>query len=163
MTQTQAQAGRLKHLPAGYTAITPFLCVDGGSAAIDFYISVLGATLVRRFDLPDGRVAEAELDLGDGRLLLGDPNAEHGLVAPEATGPVTHSYVHYCPDVDGTYAEALAAGATGLAEPQTFVTGDRYALVRDPFGHRWALMTRVEHVPAEEAERRVNAWLASTG
>jgi hypothetical protein len=32
--------------------------------------------------------------------------------------------------------------------------------VRDPFGHRWVLMTRVEDVPAEEAERRVNEWLS---
>jgi hypothetical protein len=41
------------------------------------------------------------------------------------------------------------------------VTGDRYAAVLDPFGHRWTLMTRVEDVSPEEAERRVNEWLRS--
>jgi hypothetical protein len=32
--------------------------------------------------------------------------------------------------------------------------------VIDPFGHRWAIMTRVEDVSAEEAERRLAAWAA---
>jgi PhnB protein len=31
----------------------------------------------------------------------------------------------------------------------------------DPFGHRRAIMTRIEDVPAEEAERRIQEWLAS--
>jgi len=53
------------------------------------------------------------------------------------------------------------AGATSIEEPATFVTGDRFGVVMDPFGHRWAIMTRVENVPAEEAERRVQEWLAS--
>ena len=67
----------------------------------------------------------------------------------------------YCPDVDDAYQRAIKAGATAIEEPATFVTGDRYGVVMDPFGHRWAIMTRVEDIPAEEAERRVKEWLAS--
>jgi hypothetical protein len=44
--------------------------------------------------------------------------------------------------------------------PSTFVTGDRFASVYDPFGHRWAIMTRVEDVSPEEAERRLTDWAA---
>ncbi|MCX0274462.1 VOC family protein, partial [Nocardia zapadnayensis] len=43
----------------------------------------------------------------------------------------------------------------------TFVTGDRYGALKDPFGHRWVVMTRVEDVSREEAERRVNEWMAT--
>ena len=160
---TQTRSGQTTYMPAGYTALTPFLCVDGGAGAIEFYTSVFGATLTRRFDLPDGRVAEAELDFGGCRLQLGDPNPDHGIAAPGPDSAVTHSYVHYCPDVDATYAAAVQAGATGQVEPATFVTGDRYGVVRDPFGHRWALMARVEDVPDEEAERRVREWLSGQG
>ena len=39
----------------------PFLCIDGASAAIDFYVSVFGAKLVDRMDGPGGTVAHAEL------------------------------------------------------------------------------------------------------
>jgi uncharacterized glyoxalase superfamily protein PhnB len=130
MTQTRTE--QTTYLPAGYTALTPFLCVDGGAAAIEFYTSVFGAILIRRFDLPDGRVAEAELDFGGCRLQLGDPNPDHGIAAPDPGAAATHSYIHYCPDVDATYAAAVAAGATGHGEPATFVTGDRYGAIRDP-------------------------------
>lgn len=150
----------MKPIPDGYTSITPYLCVKGGAGAIEFYTNVFGATVVTRNDGPDGTVAHAELDFGNGRLQLSDPAPNHNLTAPDGSDAVTHSYVHYCADVDDVYARAVAAGGRGLGLPETFVTGDRYGAVLDPFGHRWTLMTKVEDVPPEEAERRVNAWLA---
>jgi hypothetical protein len=46
-----------------------------------------------------------------------------------------------------------------VREPiQTFVTGDRFASIVDPFGQRWAVMTRVEDVTPEERDRRLAAW-----
>jgi len=149
-------------IPDGYTSLTPYLCVEGAAAAIDFYSSVFGAEVVGRNDLPDGRVAHAELQLASGRFQLSDPAPDHHLRAPSGDQVVDHSYVLYVPDVDVTYAAAIAHGAHGYGEPETFVTGDRYALVLDPFGHRWALMTRVEQVDPEEAARRVDAWLAES-
>ena len=47
----------VKPIPEGYTSLTPFLCIDGASAAIDFYVSVFGAELVDRMDGPGGTVA----------------------------------------------------------------------------------------------------------
>jgi uncharacterized glyoxalase superfamily protein PhnB len=161
-SDTNTQTSRpVSPVPDGYTAITPYVCVDGAAAAIDFYTSVFGASVTTRNDGPDGTVAHAELDFGNGRLQLSDPAPAHHLRAPDGSDTVTHSYVHYCPDVDAVYAAAVAAGAKGFGEPETFMTGDRYAAVLDPFGHRWTLMTKVEDVPAEEAERRVNEWLAA--
>jgi len=55
---------------------------------------------------------------------------------------------------------AIDASATSIEEPTTSVTGDRFGVVMEPFGHRQAIMTRVEDVPAEEAQRRVQEWLA---
>ena len=48
-------------------------------------------------------------------------------------------------------------------KPDTFVTGDRFASIYDPFGHRWAVMTKVEDVSPEEAERRLAEWAAHAG
>lgn len=158
-TQTNPSSS-VSPVPAGYTSITPYLCVDGGAEAIAFYTEVFGATVVSRNDGPDGTVAHAELDFGHGRLQLSDPAPDHGLRAPDGSGAVAHSNVHYCADVDAVYAKAVGAGAKGHGEPETFVTGDRYAALLDPFGHRWTLMTRVEDVDPAEAERRVNEWLA---
>ena len=40
----------------------------------------------------------------------------------------------------------------------TFVTGDRFGSLVNPFGQRWSVMTRVEDVSKEEADRRLAAW-----
>jgi PhnB protein len=150
-------------VPPGYTSLTPFLVVDGAERAIDFYTRVFGARLVSRNDNPDGTVAHAELDLGNGRLQLSDPSPASGLVAPQGGDARDHSYVLYCADVDAVWKAAVEAGATPFEEPSTFVTGDRFGAVHDPFGHRWAILTRVEDVSPEEAQRRVDAWLATQG
>lgn len=161
MTENTTTGATVKPVPDGYTSITPYLCVDGAAEAIEFYQSVFGARTVSRNDGPDGTVAHAELDFGIGRIQLSDPTPDHNLVPPDGRDDVNHSYVHYCPDVDATYAAAVAAGARGYGEPETFMTGDRYGAVLDPWGHRWTLLTRVEDIDPEEAERRVNEWLAA--
>ncbi|MFF0544846.1 VOC family protein [Nocardia thailandica] len=149
-------------IPENYHSITCFLAVPDGNAAIEFYRAVFGATVVSRNDLPDGQPAHAELRIGDSTLQLGMPMPTNGVLAP--TGDWVHtSIVHYCPDVDAVVARATANGARSVEEPQTFVTGDRFGVVIDPFGHRWAVMTRVEEVSPEEAHRRVEEWMATQG
>ncbi len=146
--------------PEGYTTLTPFLVCSPAAEAIRFYEEVFGATVVSRMDGPDRTVVHAELDLGDGRLQLSDPNPEYGLAAPTgmASDTVSGSTCIYVPDVDAVFAAAVERGATVREKPSTFVTGDRFASIYDPFGHRWAVMTRVEEVSPEEAERRLAAW-----
>ena len=63
--------------------------------------------------------------------------------------------------MDAVFAAAVERGATVRERPTNFVTGDRFASIYDPFGHRWAVLTRVEDVSAETAERRLNEWAAS--
>jgi uncharacterized glyoxalase superfamily protein PhnB len=147
-------------IPPGYTSLTPFLVVNGAAAAIDFYSSVFGAELIEKIELPGNLIAHAELDFGNGRLQLSDPNPQFGLTAPPAADSVTHSVVLYCPDVEAVVARAEAAGATIRESLSTFATGDRYASLVDPFGQRWAVMTRVEDVSPEERERRLAEWSA---
>jgi uncharacterized glyoxalase superfamily protein PhnB len=151
--------------PDGYTTLTPFLVCSPAREAITFYEAVFGAVVVSRMDGPDGTVPHAELDLGLGRLQLGDPSQEYGLVAPVAGAgdPASCSTCIYVPDVDQVVAAAVAHGATVREPPSTFVTGDRYGSVVDPFGHRWAIMTRVEELTPEEEERRLAEWASASG
>ena len=148
--------------PDGYTTLTPFLVCSPAAAAIDFYCAVFGARVVSRMDAPDGTVPHAELDLGLGRLQLGDPSEAYGLVAP-GSGPVSSSTCVYVADVDAVTDAAVARGAVLREPPATFVTGDRFASVIDPYGHRWAVMTRVEEVSPEESDRRLAEWAAAGG
>ena len=54
----------VKPVPDGYTSIAPYLFVDDGKAAIDFYKRAFGATDHGLIQTPDGRVAHGELKIG---------------------------------------------------------------------------------------------------
>ncbi|WP_028477504.1 VOC family protein [Nocardia sp. CNY236] len=144
----------------GYHSITCFLPVEDGNAAIEFYDAVFGAEVLGRNDLPNGRPAHAELKIGDSTVQVGMPVPDRGVLAPNGEWVHT-SIVHYCPDVDAVVRRARKHGARVVEQPQTFVTGDRYGAIIDPFGHRWVILTRVEQVSREEAKRRVEEWMAT--
>ena len=46
----------VKPIPEGYHAVTPYLCVDGAAAAIDFCKTTFGAEEVMRMAGPDGEI-----------------------------------------------------------------------------------------------------------
>ena len=133
--------------PHGFTSITPFLAIDSADRALRFYRDVFGARIVDSVEI-EGAVVHAELDFGHGRVQIGEPSEDR----------VCYSIGLYCPDVDAVVERATAAGATLLEPPDTFVSGDRFASIRDPFGVRWAVMTRVEDLSEEESTARVAAW-----
>lgn len=149
-------------VPHGSTSLTPFLAVPGAADAIEFYRSVFGFRVVDVTRI-GGVVVHAVLDLGHGQLQLGEPNPEYHLVPPprgDDPDAVCYSLGLYCADVDAVAERAVAAGAVLREPPHTFVSGDRFASVRDPFGVRWSVMSRVEDLSEEESARRVAAWAA---
>ncbi|REE04519.1 PhnB protein [Citricoccus muralis] len=149
-------------VPAGYTSLTPFLAVAGVKEAVEFYREVFGARVLGVTEM-GGVVVHAELDFGQGRLQLGEPHPDYGMVPAPAGDEDCYSMGLYCADVDGLVARAERAGAT-IREPlSTFVSGDRFASVRDPFGIRWSLMSRVEDLTEAESGRRVAEWAAAQG
>ena len=145
--------------PNGSTALTPHLVVTPADKALSFYQAVLGARVLDVTRFPGSSlIAHAELDFGLGLLTLSDPMAAYGLVAPPELAGTSFSLALYVPDVDDVVARAVAAGAT-LREPvSSFVSGDRYAPLLDPFGVRWAIMTRIEDLSPDDSRRRVEAW-----
>ena len=143
--------------PHGATSLTPFLVIPNARGAIGFYRDVFGARVVDVTEM-GGVVAHAVLEFGAGLLQLGEPMAAYGLVgAPEGDNDC-YSLGLYCPDVDAAVARAEAAGATVREPPSTFVSGDRFASIRDPFGVRWSVMTRVADLSEAESARRVAEW-----
>ena len=145
-------------IPDGYPRVTPYLCVDGAAAAIDFYVDVFGAVERMRMpgDSPDN-IGHAELMIGSGMIMLADQFPDMGFRSPKALGgsPVTvHVYVE---DVDAVFARALELGATATRELEDQFYGDRSGQFEDPFGHRWNVASHVEEVSAEEMERRAAA------
>lgn len=144
--------------PHGSTSLTPFLVIEDTHAAIAFYRDVFGARVVDVTEM-DGVVAHAELDFGHGKLQLAAPLPDMGLVPAPSEGSC-YSLGLYCSDVDAVAEAAQHAGAVLREAPATFVSGDRYASLLDPFGVRWSVMTRIEDISEAESARRVAAWAA---
>lgn len=86
-------------------------------------------------------MAHAVLDFGQGLLQIGEPMPRYGLVAAPEGEQDCYSIGFYCPDVDTMVERAQAAGAVIREAPSTFVSGDRFASIRDPFGVRWSVLT----------------------
>lgn len=146
--------------PHGSTSLTPFLAIPNAAGAIEFYREIFGARVVDVTEF-GGVVAHAELDFGSGHLQLGEPMPDYHLVAGPEGEDDCYSMGIYVPDVDDTVARAVSAGAT-VREPATdFVSGDRFASIRDPFGVRWSVLTRIEDLSEEESAARVRKWAES--
>ncbi|TWP33885.1 VOC family protein [Leekyejoonella antrihumi] len=164
MTQTPASqttpadgAHTTNGTPHGVTSLTPFLSVPRAQEAIAFYRDVFGARVVDVTEM-GGVVAHAVLDFGDGLLQLGEPNPAYHLVPPPSGDDSCYSMGFYCPNADEVVALAEAAGATVREPLTTFVSGDRFASITDPFGVRWSVMTRVEDLSEQESASRVAQW-----
>ena len=134
-------------------ALSPHLVVDDAAAAIDFYVKAFDAVELGRVPGPDGKLVHAALQINGSTVMLNDDFPEYNdgkSSTPTALGgtPVT---IHLTvPDVDASFQKALDAGATVVAALQDQFWGDRYGVLRDPFGHQWSLGQPVREVSMEE-------------
>lgn len=156
-------AGAVKPIPEGFHSVTPYLCIRGAAAALDFYRTVFGAKEIMRMEAPDGKIGHAEIEIGDSKIMLSDEFPGMGQNSPQALGgsPVTiHLYVE---DVDAVAAKAVAAGGKKVGEVEDRFWGDRSGTVEDPAGHLWHLATHKEDVSPDELSRRAQACMAQMG
>ena len=120
--------------------ITPHLVVRGAAEAIAFYEKAFGAVEARKSPTPDGeKIMFAELEIGGGRFYLNDEFPDWGVFSPleqKGTAVTMHLLVE---DADSVYNRAVAAGCKVVMELADQFWGDRYAIVEDPFGHRWSI------------------------
>lgn len=145
----------VKPIPDGYHSLTPYLMVTGAQRAIDFYKDVFRATEMTCFDDPSGRIAHAELRIGDSVLMLSDEYPEMGYKSPQTIGGSPVLTMVYVEDVDLCFARATAAGAKVLKPLRDEFYGDRTGTFADPFGHLWTVSTHVEDVSREDMQRRM--------
>jgi PhnB protein len=144
-------------IPDGYHAATPYLTVSPAAEAIDFYSRAFDAQERYRMPGPGGSVMHAEIQLRDSVLMLADESPMGTSKAPKSLGGTSAALLLYTEDVDAAYQQAIEAGAEEIQAPVDMFWGDRYAKVRDPFGHEWMLATHVEDVTPEEMQRRFAA------
>lgn len=151
-------------IPEHLHTVTPRLVVRDGAAAIDFYREAFGAIeLGERFTAPNGELIHAEVRIGDSVVMISDEGEDGAPArAPESLGGLVSAIMAtYWEDVDAVWARAVAAGAEVVYPLADQFYGDRGGRLRDPFGQQWMLSQRIEHVSAQEMERRAANFFAS--
>jgi PhnB protein len=131
-------------VPEGYNTLAPYLAVDNAAEAIDFYRRAFGAKEVGRIDGPDGKLAHVDLQIGDSHLMFADPFPQFATRSPKELGGTSVSIFMYVEDVDSAFKQAV----------------DRFASLRDPFGHSWQIATHIEDVPEQEMAKRAEEFAA---
>jgi PhnB protein len=150
-------AGKVKPVPDGFHTATPYLIVKGAAKAIEFYKQAFGATELERMEMPDGKIAHAEIKIGDSIIMLGDEAPQHGTRSPQSLGGSPCGLYLYVEDVDTIFNRAISAGATVTMAVKDQFYGDRNGSLVDPFGHTWYVATRKENLSMDEIRQRVPA------
>ena len=141
----------MKKLPEGWPRISSAVFYDDAAKAIDWLCDAFGFEVRLKVEGEAGRIEHSELELAEGLIMVGSTGGKKGAHwrSPRSIDGVnTQSLCVYVDDVEAHCAQARAAGATIVAEPETQDYGeehwaDRTYQVKDLEGHHWWFMQRV--------------------
>ena len=122
--------------PAGYNSISPYFIVNGAQKLIDLMKHIFNAKELRRYDMPDGTIMHAEIQIDDSVIMLGDSSDKFPPIPL-----VMHVYV---PNVDETFERAIEAGCEIVEKPKEREGDpDRRATFKDFAGNIWSVGTQL--------------------
>ncbi|MFP2923860.1 VOC family protein [Pyxidicoccus sp. 3LG] len=144
-----------KAIPEGYHTLTPYLSFRDAAKAIEFYKAALGAVELYRMPMPGGKVAHAELQIGDSRIMVADEMPEWGNKSATTMGGTPVGIMLYTENVDALAERFVKAGGKLVSPLKNEFYGDRSGKFEDPEGYKWTLSQHVEEVSPEEMQRRM--------
>jgi len=125
----------MQYKPAGYNSLSPYFIVKDAQKMVELLQTLFDATVLRRFDRPDGTIMHIELKIDDSVLMMGE--------ASEEFPPVTHVLHLYVSDVDDVFNRAMALGCTPIEKPsEREGDPDRRGTFKDFAGNMWSIGTQ---------------------
>jgi PhnB protein len=157
-TVAEPEKAPVPPIPTGFFTLTPMITVQGVDAAVDFYVAALGAEKVLALAGPDGKSIHAEVRIGDSIVMIDEENAAQGTKSPLTLGGTPASLMVFVDDADAVFATAVGAGAKAEMPVDEQFWGDRYGVLIDPAGHRWAVATHVVDLTPEQMGQRAELY-----
>jgi uncharacterized glyoxalase superfamily protein PhnB len=149
---------KVKPIPEDMHSVTPHIVCADAVAAIEFYKKAFGAVEAGKLLAPNGKLIHGMIRIGDSAVMLAEETPECNAISPNTLKgtPVTlHLYVA---NADAAFERAVAAGATAVMPVADMFWGDRYGVLKDPFGHSWSIAHHVRDMsPAEMQEAATKA------
>jgi len=132
-------------------SIYPFLQYADAPAAIAWLEAAFGFRTVMSHPDGKGGIAHAELQLGQGMVMLGSRQTEgpFTLIPPKQAGCTTQGVYVVVQEIDALYDRARAAGAEIVMEIRDTDYGSRDFAARDPEGHLWSFGTYAPAFPGD--------------
>ena len=118
------------------TGIQPELWIERAAAAVAFYRTAFGATV--QHQVGEGDDIVAQLAIGDAAFWVSSGGADGPRFSPQAIGGTTGRTLLVVDDPDAMFGQAVAAGASPVAE-MADEHGWRLGRIVDPFGHEWEI------------------------
>ena len=125
-------------IPAVSCSIAPWLSIQNGKRAVEFYKAAFGAVEKHHVENEAGAVVSRLSVNGADFWLSGESPDAQGNYNPEPQSSGATRMILTVPDPDAIFAKAIAAGAKqvyGMSEGH----GWRIGRVIDPFGHHWEI------------------------
>jgi uncharacterized glyoxalase superfamily protein PhnB len=123
--------------------VIPALRYRDAQGAIEWLCKAFGFEKKMVVPGEDGRVAHAELVLGNSMIMLGDAESDYSklVAAPVKGSPVSQGLYVVVPDADAHFERAKAEGGEILMPLKTQDYGGRDYTCRDPGGYVWTFGT----------------------
>jgi PhnB protein len=145
----------VRPIPPGEHSVTPYLTVNDGSNAIEFYKKAFNAEELFRETIPDGKkILHARMRIGDSIVRLSEEFPGSIQRSPVSLGSTTVTLHIYTENVDGLWQQAIQAGAKVVLPLDNQFWGERYGILVDPFGHQWSMSMVIKMSPEEMAAKR---------
>ena len=119
------------------TTVTPFLTVNNGRKAVDFYIAAFGAIEVKRFEMPDQKISSV-IQIENAKFYVGDEEPGNENFAPGLNSHSPVRIVLESKNADELFERATKVGATEIC-PMNTEDDWRIGKLKDPFGHVWEI------------------------
>lgn len=119
------------------TTITPFLTVNNGKKAVDFYIAAFAAIEIKRFAKPDDKLYST-ISIEGAKFYIGDEEPELGNTSPGINSNSPVRVILQTKNADELFNKAIQAGATIICPMETEEDW-RMGKLKDPFGHTWEI------------------------
>ena len=155
--KSKPKKAKMNPVPKGFNTITPYLSINGAAAATDWYKKAFGAKELARDTIPDGKIMNARIRIGDSIVMLSDTFSGGGPQSPDMLGnsPVT---LHiYTTNIEKIWQQAVVAGAKVTMPLDNQFWGERYGQLTDPYGHHWSLSQQVNMTKKEKDEKQKKA------
>lgn len=119
------------------TTIKPFLTVNNGKKAVEFYQAAFAAIETKRWELTDGKISSV-LEIEKAEFYVADEEPENGNFSSNSQANSSIRIILNTKNADSFFEKAINLGATEIC-PMTTEDSWRIGKLKDPFGHIWEI------------------------